>query len=103
LPDLRVPAASLISPPFIGAALNPNPYLSNKRKNSMQVKIKDFTVDMDVKTKGIEFDVSDNNDKHLGDLIVNKTGIVWCQGKTTPAKGKRVKWKDFINLLNNAD
>lgn len=68
----------------------------------MQVKIKEFSVDMDVKNKGVEFDISDNQGKHLGDLIVTKVGIVWCAGKTTPAKGQRVSWPTLIELLDKA-
>ena len=66
----------------------------------MKVNIKDFAVDMDVKNKGVEFDISDTDDKHLGDLIVTKVGIIWCEGRTTRAKGKAMKWLDFIKLLN---
>ena len=68
----------------------------------MLVKIKEFAVDMDVKNKGVEFDISDTQGKHLGDLIVTKTGIVWCPGKTTPAKGQRVTWSAFIDMLDKA-
>ena len=68
----------------------------------MKVNIKDFAVDMDVKNKGVEFDISDTDGKHLGDLIVTKVGITWCEGRTTRAKGKSMKWLDFMNLLNKA-
>jgi hypothetical protein len=44
----------------------------------------------------VELDVYDNSDNHLGDLIVTKTGLNWCKGKTTPAKGKKIKLEDFI-------
>lgn len=47
----------------------------------MKVSIKDFNVNVDMGSNGIEFDVSDGG--HIGDLYVTKTGIVWCAGKTT--------------------
>jgi hypothetical protein len=62
----------------------------------MKVTVKDLSVSMEIKTKGVELDVYDNNNKHLGDLIVTKTGLTWCKGKTTSAKGKKIKWEEFI-------
>lgn len=38
----------------------------------MNVRIKQFDVEMEIKNKGIEIDVSDP-EKHLGDLYVTKT------------------------------
>ena len=65
----------------------------------MQVSIKDFAVSMEIKNKGVELQVKDNNDKHLGDLIINKTGLIWCKGRTTVANGKKMTWQDFINSM----
>jgi hypothetical protein len=62
----------------------------------MKVSIKDFAVSMEVKNKGIELDIYANDDTHLGDLIVTKTGLTWCKGKTTAKNGKKIAWKDFI-------
>ena len=62
----------------------------------MKVSVKDLSVSMEIKNKGVELDVYDNSDNHLGDLIVTKTGLKWCKGKTTPAKGKKIKLEDFI-------
>jgi hypothetical protein len=62
----------------------------------MKVSIKDFAVSMEVKNKGIELDVYANDDTHLGDLIVTKTGLTWCKGKTTAKNGKKIAWRDFI-------
>lgn len=59
-----------------------------------RVSIKNLSVDMDIKNKGLELDVYDG-DTHLGDLYVTKTGLVWCRGKTTKAKGVKIKWKEF--------
>lgn len=65
----------------------------------MKVKIKDFGIDPEVKTKGLEFAVSDNDGKHIGDCYVTKTGLIWCVGKTTKKMGKRISWDDFAALM----
>ena len=62
----------------------------------MKVSIKSFDVAMEVKTKGIEFEIYDNQDNHLGDLVVTKTKLIWCKGRTNRENGKEVKWEDFI-------
>jgi hypothetical protein len=62
----------------------------------MLVKIKDFTVEMDVKNKGIEFEVRDNDSNFLGDCYITKTGLEWCKGKTTQGNGEKLTWGDFI-------
>ena len=56
----------------------------------MNVSIKDLAVTMDVKNKGIELDVYDNDGQHLGDLVVTKTKLVWCKGKTKAENGKAI-------------
>ena len=65
----------------------------------MNVSIKSFDVEMNVKNKGVEFQVSDPAGKFLGDCIVTKTGLTWYKGKTRPPNGKKIKWDDFIALL----
>ena len=63
----------------------------------MKVKIKSFDVDMEVKSKGIEFDVyKPNGVDRLGDVILTMSGLTWCDGKTSRKKGKKVKWEKFI-------
>jgi len=63
----------------------------------MKVTIKSFDVGMDVKTKGIEFQVhSPDGAKHLGDIVLNNRGLTWCKGRTTPAKGTKVSFTEFI-------
>ena len=44
--------------------------------------IKKFEIRQEIKTKGIEIQV-DNDGKQMGDLIVTKTGITWCEGKSS--------------------
>lgn len=65
----------------------------------MIVKVKDFDVAMEVKNNGIELDVADTNGDHIGDLIVTKTKLIWCKGKTNRKNGKEVKWSDFIAFM----
>jgi len=67
----------------------------------MKVSVKDLAVTMDIKNKGVELDVYDNNDKHLGDLVITKSKLVWCKGKTAVANGKDIKWQDFINYMES--
>ncbi len=62
----------------------------------MKVKIKSFDVAMEVKTKGIELEVDlPNGQEHLGDVIVHTTGVTWCKGRTTRAKGIKISWAKF--------
>lgn len=66
----------------------------------MQVSIKKFDVEMEIKNKGIEIDIySPDGKEFLGDLIVTKTGVIWCEGKTKRANGKKMNWKKFMELM----
>ena len=66
----------------------------------MKVTIKSFDVGMDVKTKGIEFQIhSPDGTKHLGDIVLNNRGLTWCKGRTTPAKGIKVSFTEFTEWV----
>ena len=66
----------------------------------MQVTIKSFDVNMEVKNKGIEFDVYSADGKtHLGDLVLTKSGITWCAGRTSRDNGTKLSWDKFIKLM----
>ena len=65
----------------------------------MKVSIKTFDVEMDVKSKGIEFEVRNPKGKLLGDCYLTMTGLVWCKGKTDKKNGKRILWHDFIATM----
>jgi hypothetical protein len=67
----------------------------------MKVSIKDFAVTMEIKNKGVELDVYSNDRKHLGDLVVTKTGLTWCKGKTPPVNGKKISWTDFTAFMES--
>lgn len=62
----------------------------------MKVNIKDLQVAMEVKNAGVEFQVNDQDDKQLGDLVVTKASLVWCKGRTKKENGVKIKWEDFI-------
>lgn len=44
----------------------------------IKVTIKSFDVAMEVKNKGIEFGVRSRDGEHLGDVVLTKSGLVWC-------------------------
>ncbi len=67
----------------------------------MKVRVKEFDVAMELKTNGIEFEVRDNDDNFLGDLILSKTSLVWCEGKTTRKNGKKLTLLQLRNYMNN--
>ncbi len=67
----------------------------------MQVLIKSFNVNMEVKSKGVEFEVKDNDGNHLGDLVLTKTALFWCKGRTSKEKGVPITWKEFIEYADN--
>jgi hypothetical protein len=66
---------------------------------AMKVSIKQFDVEMDVKNSGIEFAVYED-DKQLGDLILSKAKLIWCDGRTRRENGVSIKWADFIEWAN---
>lgn len=65
----------------------------------MNVKIKNFNVEMDVKNSGIEFEIRSTNGGFLGDLFLTKSGLTWCKGKTTRKRGKKMSWDKFIETI----
>jgi len=67
----------------------------------MDVSIKDFSVSMNLGSKGITFDVYDTGGKHLGDLRIGKATIEWCKGKTQAGNGVKVKWDTLIEWFDS--
>jgi len=65
----------------------------------MKVNIKDLSISMEIKNKGIELDVYNTNGKHRGDLVITKTKIIWCPGRTDPSNGKILTWQKFIDMM----
>ncbi len=69
----------------------------------MKVTIKEFNVGMEVKTNGVEFEIRQPGDdgEHLGDLILTKTVLEWCDGRTRAGHGKQISWEKFIQWANS--
>ena len=67
----------------------------------MKINIKDFGVDLEIKNRGIELGVSDPKGKHLGDLYVTGTQLIWCRGRTTKNNGVSVDWQTFIDYMED--
>lgn len=67
----------------------------------MKVHIKDFTIDMDVRNNGVEFEVRNNENTFLGDCYVTKKGLIWCNGRTKKENGVSVTWDEFIEWMNS--
>jgi hypothetical protein len=66
----------------------------------VKVTIKQFDVDMDLKNNGIEFEVRDNQDNFLGDLIITKAKLIWCEGRTQRRRGKVISLEEFREYMN---
>ncbi|KGF67984.1 hypothetical protein LL06_19125 [Hoeflea sp. BAL378] len=66
----------------------------------MEVNIKKFDVLMSVKNKGVELEVYNPNGDFRGDLVITKTKLIWCEGKTKRENGVEVTWNDFIDWMN---
>jgi hypothetical protein len=70
----------------------------------MQVKIKRFDVNMDVKANGIEFEVrKPDGSAQIGDCYLTMTGLVWCEGKRGKTNGIKLSWKELRVLLKSKD
>ena len=67
----------------------------------MNISIKSFDVEVEVKNSGVEFEVRDPQDNFLGDFIVTKANLIWCKGKTHRPNGKQVSWDDFISWIQS--
>ncbi len=67
----------------------------------MKVAIKSFDVAMDVKNNGIELEIREPNGDFLGDLVVTKTKLIWCEGRTQRKNGKEITWAAFRTLMNS--
>ena len=68
----------------------------------MKTKIKKLSVEMELKNKGMEIEIRNNKDVFLGDLVIRKSGMVWCQGRTTAQNGRSKSWEEIIAFFNQA-
>ena len=55
---------------------------------------------VEVKTSPERYRIWDNQDNLLGSLYINKTRLVWCEGKTQFSNGTPIEWEDFIQYMN---
>jgi hypothetical protein len=70
----------------------------------MEVWIKSFEVDMQVKQKGIELEVRSADGKtQLGDCYATMTGLVWCKGRKQKENGVKVKWEEFTEICKSEE
>jgi hypothetical protein len=67
----------------------------------MQVSIKKFDVGMEVKNNGIELEIRKPSGDFLGDVVLTKTKIIWCEGKRKPANGSALTWEQFREYMNS--
>jgi len=68
----------------------------------MNVTIKRFDVQMELKNSGIEFEVrTPAGVDHLGDMVVNKSGMTWCPGRVQVKNGTRKSWEEIIEFFNS--
>jgi hypothetical protein len=65
----------------------------------MKVTVKSFDVEMELKNNGIELEIRDPSDNFLGDLVVTKTKLIWCKGRTSRANGKTLALNEFIKMM----
>jgi hypothetical protein len=76
--------------------------MDSRKETPVNVGVKSFDVDMVLKNKGIELAVyATDNTTHLGDLVVTKTQLIWCPGKTGRKNGKKAYWNEFIDWMNS--
>jgi hypothetical protein len=77
-------------------------YFCEDRGPLMQVRFKRFDVIQEVKNNGVEIEVRTPDDKRqLGDLVITKTKVIWCPGKTTQANGITLTWEQFIEMMES--
>jgi hypothetical protein len=70
----------------------------------MQVKIKKFVVDMNVKANGIEFEVrTPDGSTQIGDCFLTMTGLVWCKGRKGRKNGINISWEDFMEIMKSKE
>ena len=67
----------------------------------MKVNIKNFDVEMDIRTKGVEFGVYANDGIFQGDCILSKTGLEWCKGRQRRGNGAKVSWDEFMSWMES--
>ena len=67
----------------------------------MKVSIKKMNVEMELKNAGIEFEIRDPQGNFIGDVVLTKSNLTWCKGRTTKGNGISIKWEDFISYMES--
>jgi hypothetical protein len=70
----------------------------------MQVWIKSFDVEMQVKQTGIELEVrTADGSEQLGDCYATMTGLIWCRGKISKKNGVKLKWDQLSQICESEE
>lgn len=70
----------------------------------MKVKIKSFDVGMEVKQKGIEFEVrKPDGSAQIGDCYITMTKLIWCSTKVRKENGIWLSWAEFAEILQSKE
>lgn len=62
----------------------------------MQAEVEVFGEKLNLKNKGVDFVVRDNDGKLVGRITVNRAGICVRTGKTGTKNGDKYKWKELF-------
>lgn len=65
------------------------------------VNIKAATVELRIKTNGLELQINEKDAGQFGDLFVTKTGIIWCKGRTTRPNGCKIDFDTLNEICEN--
>lgn len=65
----------------------------------MKVKVDASDVNITLGNRGITFDISDEDGKHVGHLRIGQATVEWRRGRTHDGNGKRVRLQKLIELL----
>jgi len=66
----------------------------------MKVSVKDFQVSMEIGNNGIELDVYNSQNTHLGDLRIGRATIEWCAGRIHRGNGVKKSWEQLIDFFS---
>ncbi len=66
----------------------------------MKVKIKEWGINPEIMTKGMELEIRTPDGKtQIGDIFITKSSLIWCEGKTTKNNGIKVTWDKLIKNI----
>ncbi len=57
---------------------------------------------MEIKNKGVELEIYEaDGTTRLGDLVITKTDLIWCAGRTRRENGIKLKWPAFVEMISS--